>query len=67
MNVDPLEILSETARGWGAPLDAVALARIHSYLEEVRAKNARVNLTADDGWRDLVLKHAADGVYAATV
>lgn len=67
MNADPLEALSEAARGWGAPLDAVALARIRSYLEEVQAKNATVNLTADDGWDDLVLKHAADGVYAAAV
>ncbi len=64
---DPLEALSEAARDWGAALDAVALARIKSYLEEVRAKNATVNLTADDAWDDLVLKHAADGVYAAAV
>jgi 16S rRNA (guanine527-N7)-methyltransferase len=67
MSADPLEILSETARGWGAPLDAVALGRIKSYLDEVVAKNATVNLTADDSWDDLVLKHAADGVYAAAV
>jgi 16S rRNA (guanine527-N7)-methyltransferase len=64
---DPLEVLAAAATAWGAPLDAAALARIKSYLEEVRAKNATVNLTADDGWDDLVLKHAADGVYAAAV
>ena len=67
MSADPLEVLAEAARGWGAPLDALALGRIKSYLEEVRAKNATVNLTSDDGWDDLVLKHAADGVYAAAV
>ncbi|MFI5347023.1 MAG: 16S rRNA (guanine(527)-N(7))-methyltransferase RsmG [Elusimicrobiota bacterium] len=48
------------------PLDEVAIARVKSYLEEVKAKNATTNLTADDGWDDLVLKHAADGVYAAS-
>ena len=63
--VDPLLILGEAARGWGAPLDEVALARVKKYLDEVAAKNATVNLTADDGWDDLVLKHAADGVFAA--
>jgi len=67
VSVSALDVLSEAALGWGAPLDAVALARIKSYLEEVLAKNATVNLTADDGWDDLVLKHAADGVYAAAV
>ena len=67
MTADPLVLLTDTARGWGAPLDAVALGRIKSYLDEVVAKNATVNLTADDGWDDLVLKHAADGVYAAAV
>ena len=67
MSADPLETLAEAARGWGAPLDVLALGRIKSYLEEVLAKNATVNLTADDGWDDLVLKHAADGVYAAAV
>ena len=67
MSADPLEVLAAAASSWGAPLDETALARIKSYLEEVRAKNATVNLTADDGWDDLVLKHAADGVYAAAV
>jgi 16S rRNA (guanine527-N7)-methyltransferase len=62
---DPLETLAEAARTWGAPLDALALGRIKTYLEEVLAKNAVVNLTSDDAWDDLVLKHAADGVYAA--
>ncbi len=64
---DPLEVLTGAALAWGAPLDAVALGRIKSYLDEVVAKNAIVNLTADDSWDDLVLKHAADGVYAAAV
>ncbi|MFI5362623.1 MAG: 16S rRNA (guanine(527)-N(7))-methyltransferase RsmG [Elusimicrobiota bacterium] len=63
--MNPLDTLVETAAAWGAPLDDAALGRIQTYLEEVRAKNATVNLTADDGWEDLVLKHAADGVYAA--
>ena len=67
MSGDPLEILAAAAQGWGAPLDAAALGRIKTYLEEVKAKNAVTNLTADDGWDDLVLKHAADGVYAAAI
>jgi 16S rRNA (guanine527-N7)-methyltransferase len=67
VSADPLEALSEAARAWGAPLDAAALARVKAYLGEVAAKNATVNLTADDAWEDLVLKHAADGVYAAAV
>ena len=64
---EPLETLAEAARAWGAPLDEVALARVKKYLDEVVAKNATTNLTADDKWDDLVLKHAADGVYAAAV
>ena len=67
VSADPLETLSEAARAWGAPLDDASLAKVKSYLLEVQAKNAIVNLTADDKWEDLVLKHAADGVYAAAV
>ena len=67
MSGDPLEILAAAAAAWGAPLDDAALARIKTYLEEVKAKNAVTNLTADDAWDDLVLKHAADGVLAAAV
>jgi 16S rRNA (guanine527-N7)-methyltransferase len=67
LSADPLEVLAAAASAWGVPLDAAALERIKKYLEEVRAKNAVTNLTADDGWDDLVLKHAADGVYAAAV
>ncbi|MDE2510923.1 MAG: class I SAM-dependent methyltransferase, partial [Elusimicrobia bacterium] len=40
--------------------------RVQSYLEDVKAKNAVTNLTADDSWDDLVQKHAADGVFAAS-
>ena len=65
MSEDPLNVLSAAAEEWGAPLDAQALARLRSYLLEVQAKNAVTNLTADDSWDDLVLKHAADGVFAA--
>jgi 16S rRNA (guanine527-N7)-methyltransferase len=59
--------LADAARAWGAPLDDAALARVKSYLEDVKAKNATTNLTADDAWEDLVLKHAGDGVFAAAV
>lgn len=62
---DCLARLAAAAEGWGAPLDAAALERIESYLREVAAKNKTTNLTADDAWEDLVLKHAADGVFAA--
>jgi 16S rRNA (guanine527-N7)-methyltransferase len=65
VSADPLATLADAARAWGAPLDGPALARVKSYLEDVRAKNATTNLTADDAWEDLVLKHAADGVFAA--
>ena len=64
---DPLSVLAEAAQIWGAPLDAQALARIKSYLEEVQKKNATTNLTADDGWDDLVFKHAGDGVFASAI
>lgn len=67
MRTAPLAALAEAARAWGAPLDETALARLSSYLREVRARNASVNLTADDAWEDLVLRHAADGVLAAAV
>jgi 16S rRNA (guanine527-N7)-methyltransferase len=62
---DSLSRLAAAAEGWGAPLDATALERIESYLREVAAKNKTTNLTADDTWEDLVLKHAADGAFAA--
>lgn len=65
MSADPLAVLAKAADAWGAPLDAAALARIESYLRSVAEKNATTNLTADDSWDDLVLKHAADGVFAA--
>lgn len=67
MSEEPLCVLARTAVEWGAPLDAEALSRLRSYLEEVQAKNKVTNLTADDSWEDLVLKHAADGVFAASV
>lgn len=67
MTADALTVLAAAALDWGAPLDAEALARLKSYLEDVKAKNATTNLTADDSWDDLVLKHAADGVFAAAV
>ena len=64
---DSLLTLADAARAWGVPLDDAALARVKTYLEDVKAKNATTNLTADDAWDDLVLKHAADGVFAASV
>ncbi len=66
MAKDPeLDRLAAAAEGWGAPLDAAALERVESYLREVAKKNETTNLTADGSWEDLVLKHAADGVFAA--
>ncbi len=65
---DPaIDRLAAAARGWGETLDDRALAGIASYLSFVREKNESVNLTADANWDDLVLKHAADGVFAASV
>ena len=62
-----LERLTEAAKSWGEPLGASTLDAISSYLAFVREKNTEVNLTSDHGWDDLVLKHAADGVFAASV
>lgn len=62
-----LDTLAAAARGWGNPLDARTLDAVSSYLSFVREKNEDVNLTADADWDDLVLKHAADGVFAASV
>ncbi|MEK7381889.1 MAG: RsmG family class I SAM-dependent methyltransferase [Elusimicrobiota bacterium] len=67
MSEEPLAVLASAAEEWGAPLDAAALARLQSYLREVQAKNAVTNLTADASWENLVLKHAADGVFAAAL
>ena len=67
MSGEPLAVLAETARSWGLPLDKTALSRIEAYLRDVQAKNAVTNLTADDAWEDLTLKHAADGLFAASV
>jgi len=64
---EALVLLAAAAREWGAPLDAATLEGISSYLAFVREKNEGVNLTADADWDDLVLKHAADGVFAAAV
>ncbi len=65
MSAEPLDRLASFAADKGAPLDADAIGRISAYLNFVREKNATTNLTADDAWEDLVLKHAADGVFAA--
>lgn len=59
--------LADAAASWGEPLNAAALDGISAYLAFVREKNEGVNLTADADWDDLVLKHAADGVFAACV
>ena len=67
MTTDPLHLLEGAARAWGEPLDAAKLTLIRSYLEFVQEKNKDVNLTADDRWDDLVLKHASDGIFAASV
>jgi 16S rRNA (guanine527-N7)-methyltransferase len=66
MSGDALARLAEAARAWGAPLDARSLEGISAYLAFVRERNEDVNLTADADWDDLVLKHAADGVFAAS-
>lgn len=65
LSSDPIAQLVEAAREWGIPLDTLAQDRIVSYLNLVRQKNETTNLTADSLWEDLVLKHAADGVFAA--
>lgn len=62
-----LDRLAAAAAAWGRPLSAATLGDISSYLSFVREKNEEVNLTADADWDDLVLKHAADGVFAACV
>lgn len=62
-----LDALAAAARGWGEPLGAATLDAVSAYLAFVRERNEDVNLTADAGWDDLVLKHAADGVFAASV
>jgi 16S rRNA (guanine527-N7)-methyltransferase len=67
VSAEPLARLAEAGAKWGAPLDADALARLYAYLRAVQERNTLVNLTADDSWDDLVLKHAADGVFAAAV
>ena len=67
MNAPALERLAKAAEAWGEPLSAAALEEISSYLAFVREKNEEVNLTADPDWDDLVLKHAADGVFAVSV
>lgn len=64
---DPiLDRLIVAAHSWGESLDDKALSGIAGYLALVREKNESVNLTADANWDDLVLKHAADGVFAAS-
>jgi len=65
VSAEPLQRLAAAAEAWGNPLDGAALGRIETYLREVRERNRTTNLTADDSWDELVLKHAADGVFAA--
>lgn len=59
--------LADAASTWGEPVGAATLEEISSYLAFVKEKNEDVNLTADKSWDDLVLKHAADGVFATSV
>lgn len=63
---DPFGELEAAARAWGEPLDAAKWEAVRSYLEFVKEKNEAVNLTADADWDDLVLKHASDGIFAAS-
>jgi len=65
VSAEPFARLAAAAAQWGNPLEAAALGRLDAYLREVRERNRTVNLTSDDSWEDLVLKHAADGVFAA--
>lgn len=65
--MNPVQELAKAAKSWGESLDDAKLAQIVSYLEFVKEKNEEVNLTADANWDDLVLKHASDGIFAASV
>ncbi|MEQ1920090.1 MAG: RsmG family class I SAM-dependent methyltransferase [Elusimicrobiota bacterium] len=67
MSAPAMARLAAAAASWGEPLNAVSLENISSYLAFVREKNEEVNLTADTDWDDLILKHAADAVFAASV
>ncbi len=62
-----LHELSVHALAWGEPLVPAKSALVESYLRFVQSENERVNLTADPDWDDLVLKHASDGLFAASV
>jgi 16S rRNA (guanine527-N7)-methyltransferase len=64
---DPLRVLKGAAAAWGADLGDGQIALLSSYLRSVETKNHQTNLTADAKWEDLVLKHAADGIFAASV
>jgi 16S rRNA (guanine527-N7)-methyltransferase len=66
MSADALDRLAASAASWGQPLGTAAVEKISDYLGFVRERNAAVNLTSDMKWEDLVLKHAADGVFAAS-
>lgn len=65
MKADPLDALALFARDHGVVLEPDALGRISSYLAFAKETNEKTNITADGEWEDLVLKHAADGVFAA--
>ncbi len=58
-------LLAETTAAWGIPLDAAQLARFAAYAAELNAWNARLNLTAISGERDVAVRHFLDSLRCA--
>lgn len=61
-----LQKLRESAADWGIALGAAG-DEIADYCASVMAANKKTNLTSEANVVDLILKHAADGVFAASV
>lgn len=60
-----MDVLAETAAAWNIPLDAVQLAQFATYLRELQAWNARVNLTAITDAEGIVTRHFLDSLRCA--
>lgn len=59
--------LEAAAASWGAALSAQQRGQIERYLDDLLEHNRKVNLTAESGPQNLLLRHVADGLAAVPI
>src|SRR5690242_7173162 len=61
----PVDILAITAAAWGLPLAQAQIEQFASYLDELRAWNERMNLTAITDPNEIATRHFLDSLRCA--